>query len=75
MRLTLPVVVVTCPKLAIYSYEGEYNFEQRLQGYRFWPDERIPSSAFEMLLLSAFQVKPEDADKPVRSPDQKEAAG
>ena len=69
----VPVVVMTCPQLAVYPYEGEYYFEQGLQRQRLGPQERIPRSALKRLLLAAFKMKSENADKPKRSPDQKEA--
>ena len=69
----VPVVIVTCPQLAVYSYEGEYYFEQGFQRQRLGPQERVPRSALERLLLAAFEMKSENADKPIRSPDQKEA--
>jgi hypothetical protein len=72
--VSVPVVVVTCPKLAVNPYEGEYDFEQGLNWHRFWPQKRIPRSAFERLFLAALQVKPKHTNEPVRSPDQKEAA-
>ena len=72
--MSVPVVVVTCPKLAVNPYEGEYNFEQGLNWHGLWPQKRIPRSAFERLFLAALQVKPKHTNEPVRSPDQKEAA-
>lgn len=65
---------MTRPQLTIDSYEREHHLEEGLKRDRLWPQEWIPCPGLERLFVAAFEMQSENAEEPVCSPDQKEAA-